>query len=410
LKENISIQRVIARRDKNARMARTRKHQPETPNKPTFPPKKQHVNLDEYLKIIEHVFGVVESSSNCFEDANHLYFVEYGKDEAHLTFAMSKNLYCIHDDASTTCIFDFNRYNYDARFILGPDVMGEIQFGIFKDNNLGQLFYYAEPKDSTHMLLSLSDHKSAKFEWLQAECEVKHYHYYCDSPIIYVVLPMGARFDKESKHTILCTSKADEDREFFQKLFLEELHHFIGDRNFPRTKYKYVAPPPTREQLAARAEANKKAEEIRMELINKSLNVCELLAREIYNLLEGYGLRFRLFPETTYCKNTSLEVVRYELYPADACCEENIFIIFATIEAFLASSPETIANYLIEKTAKFLDDHKDVYEAFKKIYVANKAYHDFVNCQSIKPRLNYQYIFGTTDELIDSFIDSESDE
>lgn len=375
--------------------------QSETPNESTFPPKKCHVNLNEYLDITEYRAGV-EYPPNCFEDANHLYLLEYGEREAHLTFAMSKELYCIRDSAGILCLYDFYQHKYDARFVIGPDTVGRVQFGIFKDGNLGRLFYFTEPKDATHMFLALPDHEGARFKWLQAECEAKCHHYHRSDNAVYAVLPIGTRFDEESMHIICSSIRADEDRELFQKLFLESLHRFAGDKHFPRTTFQSVAPPPTHEELVAKAEVRRKNEELRTELAGKTIKVCTALNKKgVDGLVEKYGLAYLLFTETFYRENSHLEIVQYRLQ-SRANWDENALIISIAGETFMASPVETIAEYLMEKTTKLLNSHKDTYRAYKGIYDANKAYHDYVNYHSIKPELNYKHIFGTTDIFIES--------
>lgn len=350
---------------------------------PKFPPEKRCANLEDFLYI--NYLDEGEECDDYFEDANFFYHLNYGAARAHLTIAFDKNLY--YDPKKA--YFNPGAMYFDARFIFGQGIAGSLQFGHFKDNNLGKIFYLTEPKDAEHMLLSMTE-LSGKIEWLKDSCGVCYFRH-ASNFALYAILPVGTRFDEEKQLAIVYQDKKFKDREFYQKLFEEHLKKFVG-LPVKLTEFKVVVPPPTEEELAEKA-CREAAEQKRLEKLQQNIEqTSQLLHAELAGELDYFDLHFSLIRTKEFFKIGPREIIEFTLTP-NSDHREIIYRSTFHGEEFQVATPEINASCLVKEVKTFLNDHREAFDVYKKIYQANKSYHDLIAPSSREPKLNYNHIF-----------------
>lgn len=375
-----------------------RDHRPEiptpTPKKPApFPPAKRHTDLHNlFVTNGNSGYRLSFKQSACFEDLNHLYFLDYGEQGSRLTFALDKNLYLV-DLSYTKRFFEFANLWFDSRFAFGQNFYGAFIFGHYKDANLGRIFYVTEPKDASHVLFRINEYTN-RLDWLDSARHTEFFYHNPHNFCLYTVLPVGARLDEDKQLVITYCSKALEDRQFYQGLFEEQLRHF-ADLPVEFTEFKVKTTDPTPEELAA-AKLKKQAEtEHTDKLFRNILQVIDLLEANVHDLLDEFDLSFTLNRDREFFKIGPREIVKLSLFKFGK--EDDVIWNYSIdSETFLVYTPEAAADLLMTEIKNFLEEHREAFEAYRKIYTANQAFHDLVDPNSMPPVLDYPHIFETT--------------
>lgn len=358
------------------------------PDIPTFPPKKQFVDLQALLDKQEIDVTTRHDEANCFEDANNIYLLSYRVVGPNLTFAMDKNLYYNGLD-----YFDLSLIRYDVRFILGRKITGKLMLGNYTDNNLGRVFHLTEPKDATHMYLSLLDGLDDAFnlDWLESEPNVC-YFYHFPSPHLHLVLPIGSRIDYDYCLLTIPNGKDIEDRGLFQGLFEEQLQRFAG---IPVRLTEYVDREADLaiEELREIEKANQEGAKRHKEVEEKVETTNAILTEKLADYLKEFGLGLKVELADEFLKIGPREIVMLTLFDATKP-EDIIFKLTREFETFASAPLENIIESYTSDISLFLDSERETFKAYKRLYDVNKSYHDYVNPASREPILSYPHIFG----------------
>lgn len=358
-----------------------------TNSKKRFPPEKQSIDLRAFLENNRHPRRR-HHESDCFEDANFIYVLDYSESGARLTFAINKEAYMSGSD-----IFDLTYQEFDARFILGQNIAGYLRFGHYRDNNLGRVFYLSEPEDATHMILSLPE-LSGRLEWLKNSSETCYFYHNSTNHQLFAILRIGARLDEENELVAVHYGKLHEDRSFYQKLFNERLRIFLGEHNVTETMFKVEIPPPTEEELAEKTKMELAESERKAKLQQNIENTQIHLEDYLDETLDHFGLCFKLSIGSELRLIGSQEVVKLSLMEKNHP-SGTVYELSCDSETFLNSYPVTNASFFANDVKRFLENYSEKFSIYKKFYAANKSYHELVNLNSYRPRLDYPHIFET---------------
>lgn len=366
-------------------------NQPSAPpsESPTFPPIKSQVTLDELLSLgsgppTHHRDGL------WFEDANYFYYMAFDAGEPQLALAQEKNL-CLADlHHSYAFIFDLAQLTFDGRFIFGQDTRSTLRFGHYSDNNLGRVFHLTEPKDAKQMLVSWRELTGA-FDWLDGADSVAHFHHDSFSDFdLHVVIPVGSRFDEIEDRLIVSDDQASKDRQFYQRLFEEELKAFVGIP-VEKTTFTSFIPEPTPEEIARIAQETADLAERQAKISQQLAATEEEFNAYLRPYLDEFHLAITLERENVHRLAVTIEEAKLKLHAPDGTV---IYDYPISLDSFLHLSPETIVRDIASPTCQFLDRHRNKFHAFEKLYRANSSFHDLVRPSSRAPKLDYNLIFN----------------
>ena len=357
-----------------------------------FPPPKVLTDLNEFIALSDNSATPLRNhylDGIWFEDVNYLYFMDFAEGGSQLALAQDKKLYTADFHRTFSFFFDFTRLRFDGRFIFGQDRQVVIRFGSYSDNNLGRVFRLTEPKDASQMLVSWQEFTGA-YEWLDEANNVAYFYHDSRDFNLYVVIPIGGRFDEIEDRVTVSEELATHDCDFYQQLFEEALKEF-SDLPVQKTVFKPVIPEPSPEELAREAAKKSEEEEYHARIEQRIAETSRILNTSLESRLKEFDLTFILSLKNEFRMIGTVETVKFTLHAPD---NTTIYDFPVNLDSFEHLSAEVIAQDISIPACQFLDRHRDKFHAFKKLYQANSSFRELIQPSSRMPKLDYNLIFN----------------